>query len=335
MKRCSILLLTLSLAGCVTTGKFKEQQDQAAAQRKRAEAAEAKQAETAKQLDAALASAGAAAEAAKKAEADLTARLKAGEGQLASAKAHLDSAGTQLASVQKSNKDLQESLEAKKGELNKKVSDLIKQRDLLSQKGAALEAEAAELRKTLAASESERKALVEAKAALEAEKRSLEDAKAAELLRVRKNYEELTTALKSEIAAGEIKITQLQGKLTVNMVDRILFDSGQAEVKPEGRKVLEKVGELLKSVVDKDIRIEGHTDNKPIGPELRSRYPTNWELSTARATAVARYLEDRARIDPLRLVATGYGQYRPIAPNESFESRALNRRIEIVLVPRD
>src|SRR5437773_1192646 len=84
------------------------------------------------------------------------------------------------------------------------------------------------------------------------------------LAKVKKSYEDLTAGLKSEIAAGEIKITQLKGKLTVNLVDRILFDSGKAEVKDDGRKVLDKVGSILNSVSDKNIRIEGHTDNKPI-----------------------------------------------------------------------
>lgn len=219
----------------------------------------------------------------------------------------LKATADQLASASISNKDLQQTLDAKKGELTQKVSELIKERDALAQKSAAAEA---------------------AKAAAEA-------AKASEVARVKKSYEDLTAGLKSEISAGEIKITQLQGKLTVNLVDRILFDSGKAEVKDDGRAVLGKVGSILNTVKDKNIRIEGHTDNKPIAGGLKEKYPTNWELSTARATAVARYLEDHARVDPKRLVATGYGEFRPVASNETPESRALNRRIEIVLVPKD
>jgi chemotaxis protein MotB len=156
-----------------------------------------------------------------------------------------------------------------------------------------------------------------------------------ELVKVKQSYEDLAVGLKSEIAAGEIKITQLKGRLTVNMVDRILFDSGEASVKPNGRKILEKVGSLLNNVQDKDIRIEGHTDNKPIGGELRSKYPSNWELSTARATAVARYLQDHVKVDPKRLVSAGYGEFHPVSLNDTTEGRALNRRIEIVLVARD
>ena len=119
------------------------------------------------------------------------------------------------------------------------------------------------------------------------------------------------------------------------MVDKILFDSGMAEVRGEGRKVLGSIGKVLKDITNKDIRIEGHTDNIPIKGELKSKYPTNWELSTARATAVARYLQDEAKVTPERLVAAGYGEYRPVALNDTAENRALNRRIEIVLTARE
>jgi chemotaxis protein MotB len=119
------------------------------------------------------------------------------------------------------------------------------------------------------------------------------------------------------------------------MVDRILFDSGQAEVRSDGKKVLEKVGQVLAGVADKDIRIEGHTDNKPIVGDLKNKYATNWELSTARATAVLRHLQDTVKLDGKTLVAAGYGEFRPVSPNDTPEHRALNRRIEIVLVPRD
>ncbi len=231
---------------------------------------------------------------------------------LESSKATLASLNVQLGTVQKSNKDLQESLEANKGELSKKVAGLIKERDALSGTVAARDKELAQARD---------------------EKAAVEKAKEAELAQVKKNYEDLTGSLKSEIAAGEVTITQLKGKLTVNMVDRVLFDSGQAEVRADGKKVLEKVGKILAAVTDKDIRIEGHTDNKPIvGEGLKNKYATNWELSTARATAVLRYLQDTAQVDPKHLVAAGYGEYRSIASNDAPQSRALNRRIEIVLV---
>src|SRR4051812_6818278 len=99
------------------------------------------------------------------------------------------------------------------------------------------------------------------------------------------------------------------------MVDKILFNSGEAEIKPEGRQVIGRIGDVLKKLKGKDVRIEGYTDNVPISAALRAKYPTNWELSTARATAVVRYLEDKAGFDKNRLIAAGYGENHPIAPN--------------------
>jgi chemotaxis protein MotB len=147
-------------------------------------------------------------------------------------------------------------------------------------------------------------------------------------------YEQLVDKMKGEIAKGQVTISELQGKLTVNMVDAILFDSGKAEVKPEGLVVLGKVIEIIKSVTDKSIRIEGHTDTMPITGGLAQRYPTNWELSAARAINVARYLQKQA-INPATLSAAGFGEFKPVADNATVEGRAKNRRIEIVLVPKD
>ncbi|MFQ5992919.1 MAG: flagellar motor protein MotB, partial [Nitrospiraceae bacterium] len=124
-------------------------------------------------------------------------------------------------------------------------------------------------------------------------------------------------------------------QLRINMVDRVLFDSGQGHVKPAGLKVLKQMSEVLRTVGDKQIRIEGHTDNVPIGPKLVNRFPTNWELSTARATSVVRYLTDKGGIATDTISAVGYADTRPVADNDSEDGRTANRRIEIVLYPKD
>jgi len=147
-------------------------------------------------------------------------------------------------------------------------------------------------------------------------------------------YESLVGELKQEIKEGEIQITQLRDKLTVNMVDKILFDSGSAAIKSKGQKVLNRVADILKGVTDRQIKVEGHTDNVPISTALADRFSTNWELSTARATTVVRYLQGRG-INPSLLSAEGFSEYRPVAPNDTLENRSKNRRIEIVLVPLD
>ncbi len=323
MNRHSLLILAcaLALGGCVSASKLKDQQSKTAAEQQRAETLQ-------KDLDAAKAAADESSKKAAAAETDLRAQLQSGADQLASA-------NVQLASLKSSNKDLQKSLEANTDEQTKKVASLIKEKDAVSQKlaNASKDLAAAAARATTAeaALVARDKDLIQARS----EKAALEAARASELARVKENYDNLTASLKSEIAAGEVAITQLKGKLTVNMVDRILFDSGQAEVRADGKKVLEKVGKVLVGVADKDIRIEGHTDNKPIVGDLKNKYATNWELSTARATAVLRHLADAAKVDGKRMVAAGYGEFRPVSPNDTPENRALNRRIEIVLVPRD
>ena len=160
----------------------------------------------------------------------------------------------------------------------------------------------------------------------------LKKSKEAEVKTVSKTYEELLTEMKGEIEQGQIAITELQGKLTVDVLDKILFDSGQAEVKPEGLAVLKRVVEILMTVTDKVIRIEGHTDNIPIAGALAKRYPTNWELSAARALNVTRYLEKEG-IDPSILSAAAFGEYQPVAENDTPGGRAKNRRIAIILLP--
>jgi chemotaxis protein MotB len=160
-------------------------------------------------------------------------------------------------------------------------------------------------------------------------------AKEEEIKRLTRTQEELSKSLQDEISKGNITIQQVRDRLTINMVDRVLFDSGQAQVKPAGVKVLKQVSDILKTVTDKQIRIEGHTDNKPISTKLQDRFKTNWELSTARATTVVRYLIDQGSVDRRHLSAVGYADTQPRASNDSEEGRSSNRRIEIVLYPKD
>lgn len=163
---------------------------------------------------------------------------------------------------------------------------------------------------------------------------NLQKAKEEKVREVSKTYEDLLDRMKGEIAQGQVTISELKGKLTVNMVDAILFDSGKAEVKPAGMEVLSKVVDILKDVKDKAIRIEGHTDNVQIVGNLTKKFPTNWELSAARAINVARYLQSQG-LSPENLSAVAYGEYRPVASNDTEEGKAKNRRIEIILIPKD
>ncbi len=139
--------------------------------------------------------------------------------------------------------------------------------------------------------------------------------------------------LEDQIASREIRIEELSGKLKITFVDKILFDSGSHHIKPLGRQILLKLSESIRTDPN-DIIVEGHTDNVGIGGVLKERFPTNWELSTARASAVVRFFQEKGGIDPKRLSARGYGSYRPAASNETETGRRENRRIEIILAPR-
>lgn len=157
--------------------------------------------------------------------------------------------------------------------------------------------------------------------------------KAAELEKATATYEDLQKKLEKEIQEGKIQITEMKNRLTMTMVDKILFPSGSADVSREGKNVLDKVISILKDVKDKRIQVEGHTDNVRIFSSIKAKYPTNWELSTARATQVVRYLQEDGGIDARRLSATGYSEFQPVAANDTDEGKAKNRRIEIVLLP--
>jgi chemotaxis protein MotB len=173
-----------------------------------------------------------------------------------------------------------------------------------------------------------------ANAKLKSENASLVKAREEQVQKVSSTYESLLEKMKSEISQGQVTISELKGKLTVNMVDSILFDSGKAEVKKGGLEILGKVISILKDVKDKSIRIEGHTDDVQIVGALAKRYPTNWELSAARAINVTRYLQDQ-QLDPGQLSAVAYGEWKPVATNDTAEGKAKNRRIEIILVPKE
>ncbi len=168
---------------------------------------------------------------------------------------------------------------------------------------------------------------------LKAEFANLQKARVEEVQKTSKTYEEMLEKMKNEISQGQVTIAELKGKLTINMADAILFDSGKTEVKPAGLVVLRKVADILKTVKDRMIRIEGHTE-KLIGDIQEGNSPTSWELSAARAINVTRCLQQQG-IDPAVLSAVAYGEYRPIAGNDTEEGRAKNRRMEIVLIPRE
>lgn len=135
---------------------------------------------------------------------------------------------------------------------------------------------------------------------------------------------------RSMIDSGRLRVSIVRNRMVVELPDNVLFDSGQSELKPEGSATLAEVAAVLNSIEGRVFQIAGHTDNVPIRSR---RYPSNWELSTARAVVVARYLIDTAGMSSDRISAAGYADTVPIESNDTEEGRARNRRIEIVLMP--
>jgi chemotaxis protein MotB len=190
-----------------------------------------------------------------------------------------------------------------------KIDEANKEKEALAAKATELESKASALTSTL-------------------------EEKEAELARLTATYNSLEDKMKDEIKRGDVRLSQSEGRIQVDLVDKVLFDSAQAEVSPRGEEVLTRLGGILKGVEDRQIQISGHTDDSPITlPDIKAKFATNWELSTARAVNVVRFLSEKAQVKPGRLLAAGYGQYRPIGPNATPKGRAANRRIEILLLP--
>jgi chemotaxis protein MotB len=159
------------------------------------------------------------------------------------------------------------------------------------------------------------------------------------ILELSDQVDELTRAkrlledkLNSEIGDAQVKLQMMEKGLVITVVGDLLFDSGKAVIKKEGYSILDKVGSILgQELSEYNVGIEGHTDNVPI---KRSKWQSNWELSSARALSVVHYMVNERGINPERLSAIGYGEYRPVSGNDTKEGRHLNRRVEIVIMPK-
>lgn len=239
------------------------------------------------------------------------AEKKEAQAEAARLQKELDELKKKNQALQDDNTNLDSLLKAKKDELSAKISEL---REKLTEKEREVNENNAEIE------------------SLNREKEAALKEKEKSIVEMKKTYDSLMGEMNQEIKKGEITITQLKDKLSVNLVEKILFDSGSAEIKKDGKKILDRVAEILAKVTDKQVRVAGYTDNVPISPRLAAKFPSNWELSTARATTVARYLQDKG-INPGVLSASGYSEYRPVASNDTDEGRAKNRRIDIDLVP--
>ena len=147
-------------------------------------------------------------------------------------------------------------------------------------------------------------------------------------------HDTMISRLRSQIQNKEVTISELREKLSITFVDRVLFEFGRATITPEGRGILAKVGEILKGVKSKTIRVIGHTDDRPIAAEYRYKFPSNWELSASRATSVVRFFQKETGLLPEDMEAVGRSFFESVASNDTIEGRALNRRVHIIIAPK-
>lgn len=237
------------------------------------------------------------------------------------ARSQLLEAEERAASLETRLKESDSALEATRGQVSQMRGEVEKGKKT----ALDLEQSQAELAKLKDLSDSEKKAL---------EKKLADQQMEMEKLKATPSPVDvkLEESLKKELADKDVQISRLKDQLKVTVASEILFPSGSAELSPEGVDVLRKVAKAANKTQD-EVKVEGHTDTDPIAAVLAQYYPTNWELSTARAAVAVRTLEATGMVPAARLSAVGYGDSRPVAPNDTTEGKSKNRRVEIIFTP--
>ncbi len=218
--------------------------------------------------------------------------------------------------------DTQKELDDYKATKEGEIKDLIKQKEeeilsLDAQKSQELAEEVKKIKETK-----------------EQELQALKERQKQELAEAKRTFETLVLNLQSEIDSKQVTIKKLGQKIQLELSNSILFPSGSAILGKEGEDVLSKVTETMTQAQEAyEILVEGHTDNVKISAALKKRYPSNWELSAARAAGVVRVLVEQG-VDPEYIIASGRAEFSPVASNDTVEGRSQNRRIEILLIPK-
>ncbi len=205
----------------------------------------------------------------------------------------------------------------------KEAADAASRAEAEAAKAAACESKAEALQKELSAAAKSRDDL-QVKVASLAQEKGAAEAKS-------KQYEQLAGQLQGQIKSGQIELSELKGKMTVKLKDKVLFPSGSAKLNKEGQKALDAVADVFKDMQGKNVIVAGYTDDVPTSA---GAYKDNWDLSSARAISVVRYLASKG-VPPTMLGAAGFSQFRPVVPNDSPANRSQNRRIEIALTAAD
>ena len=233
----------------------------------------------------------------------------------------LEDTKMELADTQKAKADAEEAMRAE-------IMGLENQIKGLEEKKAELETKLDGANAALSMYESKTGGLEEALKATKADLDELKRQRAAAEKRLRK-YRELASRLASMVASGKLKVKVRNGKMVIELANAILFDTGKTKLREDGQAALTELAAVLQTIKDRSFLVTGHTDNVPT---KSSGFKSNWELSTARAVTVLQYLQDGG-VNPKVLAAAGYGEHDRVASNESDDGKALNRRIEIILMP--
>jgi chemotaxis protein MotB len=255
--------------------------------------------------------------------------------------AEADALGKELARLRQEQTELastRNDLEAKRSRLADDVAALTGQlsqcetarksaEEMLSAKGDALSASNLGLRQQISE-------LTGANESLKREIGSLLNARTDDVRKASTAYDDLLGLMKDEIARGEVAVSELKGILTVALFEPLLFAPGSAELKPSSGPSLHKLAQYLTDARDKTIRVEGFTETVLSASWSLQQYPTGWELAAARAIAVTRFLQSDG-VNPLLLSAVSYGEYRPLSDNITDLGRARNRRVQVVVIPKE
>lgn len=328
LKAIPLLILAIGASGCAGA-KLKEQEGRISRLQGDAAALE----EQVKERDGRLS-------ALETEKGDLQAKLSDASERLTSSQARIDS-------LVKSNQDLSNSLESNKGELGGKLKEVVREKDELSRR-------LAELQKQKVSDDREREVLRSQKAKLQKEASALraqieglegrlssiaaeEQRRAQELsdrrARAQEEMGSLADAMLQELQSEKARIAVSGENIVISIEEPLLFEAQQAKLVEGGTALLDRLGAALHALGARGVRVEGHCDNSPLKAGLFGGFSSLWELTAARATVVARYLHEHAGLDPKRISAAGFGEFRPLRGNDSPAGRQANRRVVLIVEP--
>ncbi|MDP6366441.1 MAG: OmpA family protein [Nitrospinota bacterium] len=252
--------------------------------------------------------------------------------RIASLRRSTDDLRKQIGDGRLENEELAQSLTMSRRHGQKLESSLADTRTRLSfqsQEGKSAQKESARLKNAIEKSRDRERTLEKSLAGIRQKLDRFEDR-----LRLQEQLKkDMAAQFSKESSSGTVSISRRKENVVISLASTILFSSGSARIRASGKNHLKKISRIFNRYLNREIQVQGHTDNIPISDRLTERWESNWELSAARATRILRFLVEIGNIDPRRISAAGMGEFRPIADNSTKPGRNKNRRIDIVLSP--